>query len=139
MNKTLITAIGSGAYFPIQLTQVDGKTTWQPIKGDTRLINQNLLALLSTQIGERFRSEYFGTRVLECLEEPNTQALQFLVVRFIKESISTWEPRIEFLEAKVNRDKATLKIQIRYKVIMDQNVTELNFSIDPQTNKLDIL
>ena len=139
MNSTQLTSIGSGAYFPIELSNIGGKTTWVPLRGDIRLINQNLMAIFSTQVGQMFRNEYFGSRLVECLEEPDTQALQLLVKRFTKDAIESWEPRIEFLESSVTADKSSLILRFRYRVKMDQNIGELNFSYNPQTNNIEAL
>lgn len=139
MNTTQLTTIGSGAYFPIELTNINGKTTWAPLIGDIRLINQNLIAIFSTQVGEMFRNEYFGSRLIECLEEPNTQALQLLVKKFIKNAIESWEPRIEFLESSLTVSNASILVKFRYKVKINQNIGELDFSYNPQTNNLETL
>ena len=88
MNLEQLNTIGSGGYFPIELTQAQDnkgnnlfidtnnglkpKIGWYPIKGTTNLIKQNIISLLIYHIGQRFRQEEFGTRIYECLEEPNS-------------------------------------------------------------------
>lgn len=112
---------------------------WYILRGKVELINQNMKALLATQIGQMLRNEYFGTRVWECLEEPNTQALSFLVRRFIKGAIESWEPRLKFLESKLTKQNGLLNIYLRYEVINTQSIESLNFSYNPTTNNINIL
>lgn len=138
MNKTNILSIGNGAYFPIELTESNGKTSWKAISGDIRLINQNLVSLFNTQIGELLRNENFGTRLWECLEEPNTQALNFLIRRFCKNAIESWEPRIQFVESIVSQSDYTIHITLRYKVLNNQSVENLDFSYNQTTNQFEL-
>lgn len=131
MNVSKELSIGTGAYFPIELTDIDGKTSWKAISGDIRLINQNLIAIFNTQLGELIRNENFGSRLWECLEEPNTQALNFLIELFCRNAIESWEPRIKFLDSSVNKQMDKINISLHYALIEDQTVNELNFSYNP--------
>lgn len=134
MNKSDILSIGSGAYFPIELTTNDkGEITWGTLDGDVKLINQNLIAIFNTQIGNILRNEDFGTRLWECLEEPNTQALGFLIYRFCKDAVENWEPRVIFVDASSQRSQDKIHITLKYKVNSDQLVKELNFSYNTNT------
>ena len=107
-NYNQLNTIGSGAYFPIKLEQAlgsDGKPEsvqlpdgrvvpkigWYILRGDVALIKQNLTAILTYQIGQRFRQEDFGSRTWECLEEPNTSALNLMIKNFVKDGIAAWE------------------------------------------------
>ena len=73
-NYNQLNTIGSGAYFPVKLTQAmgsdgkpetvqlpDGRTVpkigWYILQGDVALIKQNLTAILTYQIGQRFRHD----------------------------------------------------------------------------------
>ena len=149
-NLSQLNTIGSGAYFPIKLTQAEdsegkGEYTLQPdekggfqqvpkigwymLRGDAELIKQNLTTILTYQIGQRFRQESFGSRTWECLEEPNTQALRAAMTEFIERSISTWEPRISALRINITRfTLSKVSIQILFKVQDSTSVEELNFS-----------
>lgn len=107
--------IGSGPLFPIQLTpNNNGKMGWHVVKGDVRLIDNNITALLNYEIGQRLRQEDFGTRLWECIEEPNTQAQAFLVKEFIMEALKTFEDRIKFQSSEVFREGSTLTIVLHY-------------------------
>lgn len=127
-------SIGNGAYFPIELSSVNGKTTWKILNGDIRLINQNLMAIFNTQFGELIRNENFGNRLWECLEEPNSQAQSFLAELFCKSAIESWEPRIKFLESHITQDSYKLNISLKYELRIDQTVVDLDFSYNPNNN-----
>lgn len=134
MNKADILSMGSGAYFPIELTTNEkGDTTWNIISGDVRLINQNLISIFNTQMGNIIRNEDFGTRLWECLEEPNTQAMSFLIYRFCKNAIEAWEPRVTFIDASSQRSGDKVNITLKYQVKTDQMVKDLDFSYNTNT------
>lgn len=114
MESINLDIIGRGVTYPIILTKnEDGKTGWYPISNG-KLIEHNLSSILNYHIGQRFREEDFGTRLWECLEEPNTQALAFLVDQFLKDCISRWEPRITYKSSTITRDGSKLNILITY-------------------------
>ena len=109
--------LGRGATYPIYLTEDNqGNTGWHVSNKGINLIENNLCSLLSYELGQRIRQEEFGTRLWECLEEPNTQALNFLINKFLREAISTWEDRIEYQRSEINRDHHKLYIKLFYKV-----------------------
>lgn len=154
MNLGQLNVIGSGAYFPIQLTTVldkDGnpemvinekgeevpKLSWKPLSGDIRLIKQNILAILTFQIGQRFRLELFGSRTWECIEEPNTQAQALLMRDFIRDGIAAWEPRVSAIQTQVERYMDKVHVTLWFQVNGSQSVEELNFDYNPQNNSID--
>lgn len=129
--------IGTGVLYPITLSKnSNGKVGWYPVKGSKDLITENLNALLLYTIGERFRQEDFGTRLWECLEEPNTQAQAFLINTFLKESISDWENRITYQYSNITRKDNKLYIRIYY-TINESNITStLDAVYDNITNTI---
>lgn len=144
-NYNQLNTIGSGAYFPIKLEQAVGsdgkpesvqlpdgrvvpKIGWYILRGDVALIKQNLTAILTYQIGQRFRQEDFGSRTWECLEEPNTSALNLMIKNFVKDGIAAWEPRITALKVlALKPTKESIRLLIYFKVQNSQRVEELNF------------
>mgnify|MGYP000195348297 FL=1 len=144
-NYNQLNTIGSGAYFPIKLEQAlgsDGKPEsvqlpdgrvvpkigWYILRGDVALIKQNLTAILTYQIGQRFRQEDFGSRTWECLEEPNTSALNLMIKNFVKDGIAAWEPRITALKVfALKPTQESIRLLIYFKVQNSQRVEELNF------------
>ena len=151
MNLTKLNSIGSGAYFPIKLTTVlkedgtpdkvvlpDGslvdKVTWQPLFGSMDLIKQNITAILVFQLGQRFRQEEFGSRTWECIEEPNTQALSFMIRDFIKDGISSWEPRVKAMNTLVTRTQEGVHIELYFTLNDNQNIEEISFDYNPNND-----
>lgn len=113
-----MTNIGNGVLFPIKLgDNGKGQKGWYPVYDDTNLIENNIQAILTYEIGSRLRQEYFGNRLNECLEEPNTQKLNFLVQRFIDIAISGYEERISLKNISVERKSSSLNILVHYEIL----------------------
>lgn len=87
-------AIGSGITFPFKLGSKDGKKGLYPVLGDTNLIENNVHHLILYPIGFRFRQEDYGTNLRAYLEEPNTQALTYIIKSLLKNAIALYEKRI---------------------------------------------
>lgn len=129
--------IGNGMTYPIVLgTNQDKKTGWYPTKGSSELITNNLNALLQYSIGERFRQENFGTRIWECIEEPNTQAQAFLINAFLKEAIASYEDRINYKKSVISREGNNLHIEMRYTLKQSNEEKVLNINYNNLTNSL---
>ena len=128
--------IGSGALFPIELHSSSKGIGWYPVNGDIRLIHNNLESLMVHYIGERIRQEDFGTRIWECLEEPNTQALGFLVNFFLKEALAKWENRVIFRSSKVVQHDSILHITLEYSLVNTSIIQSLDLTYNNLTNTL---
>ena len=155
-NYNKLNTIGSGAYFPIKLEQSVGKDGkpesvqlpdgrvvpkigWYILRGDVALIKQNLTAILTYQIGQRFRQEDFGSRTWECLEEPNTSALNLMIRNFVKDGIAAWEPRITALKVlALKPTKESIRLLIYFKVQDSQRIEELNFQYNLNNSTTDV-
>lgn len=110
---------------PLMVPVMVDAVSWRPVSTQD-LIKQNLISIMTYMIGQRFRQENFGCRIWECLEEPNTQALNFLIYQFISQSLSAWEPRITSIETQLVSKGSSLEILLKYR-IGDTPITELNF------------
>jgi phage baseplate assembly protein W len=131
--------IGSGVLFPIELTKNDvGNTGWYPVVGDTRLIENNLEALFLHQIGAKMRDEDFGTRIWECLEEPNSQAQAFVINQFMKEAFETWEDRIAYKKTELLREGSKLYITFYYQIININSTSSSTAVYDSNNSTLNI-
>lgn len=155
-NYNQLNTMGSGAYFPIKLEQSVGKDGkpesvqlpdgrvvpkigWYILRGDVALIKQNLTAILTYQIGQRFRQEDFGSRTWECLEEPNTSALNLMIRNFVKDGIAAWEPRITALKVlALKPTKESIRLLIYFKVQDSQRIEELNFQYNLNNSTTDV-
>lgn len=115
---------------PLMIPVMVDSVSWRPLSSQ-ELIKNNLTSLMVFMLGQRFRQENFGCRIWECLEEPNTQALNFLVYNFIKSAIAAWEPRIKALGTSVIARGSTLTITLRYS-IGSTDISELTFDYNLQ-------
>lgn len=117
MANILEKVIGSGVLFPIKLeTNSSGQRGWYPVTGSTDLILHNINSVIQYELGFRIRQEDFGTRLWECIEEPNTQAQAFLVYQFVRQALVKWENRIVITGTKLFREGTKLTIQINYSI-----------------------
>lgn len=126
-----IEVIGTGATFPINLLKnKEGLVGWYPVQGSPSLIENNLRALIEHSLGQRFREESFGTRLWECIEEPNTQALTFMIREFLNQAITQFEPRIKIHNVTTIRNNTKLSIVMEYSVsnTNQQSFMELIFN-----------
>lgn len=140
-------SIGNGAGFPIKLTTVmkDGKpemvtlpdgtmvpkVRWAISRGDTELIKQNITSILVYQIGSRIRQEYFGSRLWEAIEEPNTAFLRAQIMNFINDSISLWEPRVGSIDVEVTRtSKESLGLHLVFTITGVDGSIDVYFGIN---------
>lgn len=145
MSELFEKIIGTGAMFPVVLEEArdssgniileDGgpKKGWYPIKGDIKLIEQNMKNIIHTLIGSRLRGEDFGSRVHEMLEEPNTRVTTFLTSKFVTESIIKWEPRVKQVKVTTESLNHKLNIILTYKLENDpsqqENETSITYNI----------
>lgn len=117
MANILEKTIGSGVLFPITLSTNDnGETGWYPVNGTPDLILHNINSVIQYEIGFRIRQEDFGTRLWECIEEPNTQAQAFLVNQFVKQALLKWENRISLTKTELIRQDTKISINIHYTI-----------------------
>lgn len=113
-----IEAIGIGAIFPIELKEnSQGQTGWYPVYGDSKLIEENIKALLLYEIGQRLRQEDFGTKLIEVLEEPNTSALSFLVREYIMKALAKYESRVAVTKISSTRLNQKLHILLEFRIV----------------------
>ena len=113
-----IAAIGIGAIFPIELKENNqGQTGWYPVYGDSKLIEENIKALLLYEIGQRLRQEDFGTKLIEVLEEPNTSALSFLVREYIMQALAKYESRVVVTKISSTRLNQKLHILLEFRIV----------------------
>lgn len=123
--------IGRGPLFPIQLTTNDqGKVGWYPVNGDPNLIKENISSLLYYMIGQRIRQENFGTRLWECIEEPNVQALSFLIKDFLTSALTTWEDRIILQDIQTARVDSKINILVTYVINGTNSSQYINVEYD---------
>lgn len=140
MNLEQRRSIGSGALFPIRLktrTDVDNNIIYTDYAEPRRtndnntppevstvplvgwypeesfdLITNNLQAIFSWEIGQRFRQENFGHILWSTIEEPNTQVLNLSIKQFIIKAIQGWENRLANIKVRTARESSKLYIEV---------------------------
>lgn len=131
-----IPEVGTGALFPIILTDNGLGKGWYPVEGDPTLIENNLRSLIEYNIGQRFRQEDFGTRLLECIEEPNTQALNYIVRKFLVDAIRKYETRLKIKKITTTRYNQYLYIVMEYKIVGFNLESSMTLKYDSTINSL---
>ncbi len=118
--------IGKGWAFPVG---IDGRGGIA-LAADTTDIDQAIIAILSTGIGQRVMRPDFGCKIHDLAFAPiNAQTLG-LVQRYVEEAIGWWEPRVDVVDIEVTTDPALrsvgkLIINIRYRVKTTQDERSL--------------
>jgi phage baseplate assembly protein W len=89
---------GAGFAFPL-CVNVQGSIQ---LSSGTPNLEESILIILQTDLGERVYRPNFGSRLSELVFEPlNTQTL-LLIRLYVEEALQTWEPRIILREVRVD-------------------------------------
>jgi phage baseplate assembly protein W len=110
-KEPILDFIGKGLKYPLELDNGKAK-----LATGKELISMSVQTILSWVMGTRFMLGEFGSRVHLVLEEPNEQVLNDLSETFIKESLTTWEPRIDVLRVNITQDDNNKYIQVIYSI-----------------------
>lgn len=127
------TIIGKGVLFPIILSPNPNNPNvqgWYPVTGDPDLIKHNLITLIEYHIGQRFRQEYYGTRLWECLEEPSVPMLLYLVNSFLQEAIGEFENRVTFKHVRGYLKGSKIFLELRYNLSLGDIANEDSLTIE---------
>ena len=153
MVNSNIENIGCGALFPIELSDktivtkvvtYDEETQqyheeevteivkgWYPVNGDKDLIVNNIKSILLYDIGQRFRQEDFGNKLISVIEEPNNAVLTFLIFKYIKEALYNFENRVNIKSLKAYRESYKINILLELDIIgLNQEIPlEMTYNI----------
>lgn len=100
--------IGSGFGSPLRVT-VQGGIQLSAAEPN---IEESIVIILRTSLGERVYRPNFGCRLSELVFEPlNIQTL-LLIRLYVEEAIETWEPRINLIEIRTDPDPVRGKVDI---------------------------
>ena len=123
-------AIGSGVTFPIEITKKTRRVWddtshsyvekelkgWYPKLGDLDLIINNLQSAFLYPLGFRIREEDYGNNLEACIEEPNTQALNFFIKDEIQSLLARYENRISYISTQMKNLPEGMAIRIHYRL-----------------------
>jgi uncharacterized protein len=100
--------IGSGLAFPLRLNVQGGIQT----SAATPNLEESMIIILRTDLGERVYRPDFGSRLSELVYEPlNTQTL-LLIRLYVEEALEMWEPRIILKAVRTDPDPIRGKVSI---------------------------
>jgi phage baseplate assembly protein W len=118
--------VGRGWSFPPGLDQ-QGTIA---LAGDDQEIEQSIFLILSTAPGQRVMRPEFGCRIHELVFAPNNSTTAGLAVRYVREALGRWEPRIDLRRVDVTLDvenPSHLMISIEYRITASHNNRSLVF------------
>ncbi len=100
--------IGAGLGFPSRINVQGGVQ----LSADEPNIEESIMVILRTSLGERVYRPNFGSRLSELVFEPlNTQTL-LLIRLYVEEALEMWEPRIILKEVRTDPDPIRGKADI---------------------------
>ena len=116
--------LGVGWKFPIDLDRRKGIALSQFEEN----IEESILIILGTALGERIMRPDFGCAVHDLVFAPNNSNTHGLIVYYVKEALTKWEPRIQALNVRCDlntEEPSRVNTAIEYQVIATNNVYNL--------------
>lgn len=107
--------LGSGWAFPVHVDP-RGRVA---LARQERDIEQAMLMILLTPVGQRLMRPEFGCRVHELIFAPDDATTRGLIVSHVERALKLWEPRIDLNAVRVDGDAehpGRLLIRIDYRV-----------------------
>lgn len=100
--------IGSGLAFPLQINVQGGIQ----LSYNTPNIEESIIIILRTDLGERVYRPNFGSRLSELVFEPMNVQTLLLIRLYVEEALEMWEPRIILKEIRADPDPIRGKVDI---------------------------
>ena len=107
--------LGQGLAFPLQ---VNSRGEIALARGE-RDIEQSIRIILETMPGERVMRPDFGCRIWELVFAPRDPTTEGLLIHYVQEALTRWEPRVDVQRIYVGDDPAqdgTVLININYQI-----------------------
>lgn len=92
--------LGQGLAFPLQ---VNPRGEIALAKGEHD-IEQSIRIILETMPGERVMRPDFGCRIWELVFAPHDPTTEGLLIHYVEQALTRWEPRIDLTSVKVSGD-----------------------------------
>ena len=121
--------IGSGLIFPLV---IDNEGGVRPETG-VSLIESSLRNIFSSPNNSRYFLGEFNCRIHELLDEPNDSITLNLLLTFIAEAITTWEPRIELTGTRLSKGDTSIIVELEYQI---KSTLDTETFVFPFYNKL---
>lgn len=127
--------IGTGLKCPGTFNQSNGRVN---VSSGTDKINQSIRHILSTRVGERFFLPEFGSRLHELIFEPNDYILEDMLIYYVKDALTKWEPRVKILQVvpQIIEYRNTVPINISYNLINTNIITNYVYPFNREIYEL---
>jgi uncharacterized protein len=100
--------IGAGLGFPLQVN-VQGGIQFST---GTPNIEESIVIILRTDLGERVYRPNFGSRLSELVFEPMNVQTLMLIRLYVEQALEMWEPRIILKEVRADPDPIRGRVDI---------------------------
>lgn len=100
--------IGTGLGFPLQVNVQGGIQ----LSAGTPNIEESIIIILRTDLGERVYRPNFGSRLSELVFEPMNVQTLMLIRLYVEEALEMWEPRIILKEVRADPDPIRGRVDI---------------------------
>ncbi|MBD1806692.1 MAG: GPW/gp25 family protein [Symplocastrum torsivum CPER-KK1] len=128
--------LGQGIAFPLRVT-VQGSLQ---LSATARNIEESILIILRTNLGERIYRPNFGSRLSELVFAPMNIQTLLLIRLYVEEALEMWEPRIVLDAVRTDPDpvRGLVNVTIEYhpKDSHDKRSLVYPFYLLPQSESL---
>ncbi|MBD2692109.1 GPW/gp25 family protein [Anabaena catenula] len=100
--------IGAGFGFPLRVNVQGGVQ----LSAATSNIEESIMIILRTDLGERVYRPNFGSRLSDLVFEPLSTQTLLLIRRYVEEALQMWEPRIILKEVRADPDPIRGKVDV---------------------------
>ena len=100
--------IGAGLGFPLQVNVQGG----MQLSTGTPNIEESIVIILRTDLGERVYRPNFGSRLSELVFEPMNVQTLMLIRLYVEQALEMWEPRIILKEVRADPDPIRGRVDI---------------------------
>jgi hypothetical protein len=100
--------IGAGLGFPLQVNVQGGVQ----LSTGTPNIEESIVIILRTDLGERVYRPNFGSRLSELAFEPMNVQTLMLIRLYVEQALEMWEPRIILKEVRADPDPIRGRVDI---------------------------
>jgi uncharacterized protein len=114
-----------GIAFPFQWSA----TSFPGVAEDEDLVRQSIVQILTTPKGQRVMRPEFGTNILDYIFENNDDNLQNRVGREVREAIALFEPRVIVTAVNVERDDASVIVNVMYVLVATKSTQQASVRI----------
>ena len=100
--------IGTGLGFPLHVNVQGG----MQLSTGTPNIEESIVIILRTDLGERVYRPNFGSRLSELVFEPMNVQTLMLIRLYVEQALEMWEPRIILKEVRADPDPIRGRVDI---------------------------